>query len=87
MDYKKHDYYCEPSSLKKLKKNHRTGVNCSDKALQYKDMDEELREGFLIAWMKIIIKDKHNWKHRKELEEWINHEFGLNLFEEFKKII
>ena len=68
-------------------KYHHREVNCKDKALQYNDMDEKFREGFVIAWMKIIMKDKYSWEHRNELVEWINKEFGLNLFDEFKKLI
>lgn len=62
----------------------RPGINCSDKALQYDEMNDKTKESLCVAWMKLILD---NWDHKFEFAEEVSKQFGFNVFEEFKKLI
>ena len=63
----------------------RPGINCSDKALQYDEInDDKTKESLCVAWMKLILD---NWDNRFEFAEEVSKQFGFNVFAEFKKLI
>lgn len=79
-------YYCESSSLRNIKSrlSSKSYMNCSDKALQYKDMDESIKEGFVVACMKIVLED---WSNKDSLIKLQNDLYGFDLIKEFHKLV
>ena len=57
--------------------------NCYDKALQYKDIDDSLKESFIVACMKIVLE---NWSEREVLIELQNELYGFDLVGEFNSL-
>lgn len=87
--YKYPKYYCKPYTIDKAKNKLFKGsdtknLNCSDKALQYDTMSDEIKESFVIACMKIVLE---NWKNHEELINMHNKVYGFDLIKEFNNLI
>lgn len=82
-------YYCEPYVIDKAKNkmfncSNTKNLNCSDEALQYDTMSDEIKESFVIACMKIVLD---NWRNHEELINIHNKVYGFDLIKEFNNLI
>lgn len=64
--------------------SNRRSMNCSDKALQYEDMDITTKQSMVIACMKIVLE---NWSIRVEMINYYDKLFGFDLVKEFNTLM